>query len=166
MAEIETDNKFDCDECLRKRFDKRRDCEGAWDGEDISTRPQRIPIITAVPWMFLRRCPRALIEENPQAVDLWEDYQAFKATGHLPYAGGYKDQPAYLIEAFIYCKGLVSRVEGDSRWTKWYNDKRKKENRGIEDIQAEKEFNTLGDVQERRQRRRPRGHGKKRNPRS
>lgn len=135
MAEVDIEEKFDCEECLRKGLDKPRNCNG--DQEN----PKRIPILHEIPWMYLRECPVKLITEEVKT--LWREFCDFSLTGHLPYSGGYKEQPNILIEVFGFCEGLLAKIKNDPNYTEFLHKKLKTKK------EKSQEGKTLGEASER-----------------
>lgn len=75
----------------------------------------------------------------------------YKLFGCLPASGGFSDQSNLVIEAIIYCQGLINTVQQDVKYKIWDRRQRKKE---------EDEFNqglgsekTIESIRERREKR-------------
>ena len=72
-----------------------------------------------------------LIDET--VISLWNEYEDFSCTGHLPYAGGSAEQPLISLEAIKYCKSLVDKITNDNLYMKYRSKKNKEQLREQED---------------------------------
>ena len=126
MSDKDLATDYDCEQCsLAKQ--KARVCDDSYIPEN-GPKP-RVQINTEVPFMYVERCPVRLIDN--ETISLWEEYQLFKLTGHLPYSGGYKEQPALLIDAFVFLESLVKRIMDDPSYTRYIRMKHTKKEESI-----------------------------------
>jgi hypothetical protein len=144
MAEVDMGERYNCNDCVDERMISM-DCDG--DNEN----PGRVPILPAVPRMFTRRCPKALIEEYPESLDLWEAFTLWKCVKVLPLAGGTDDQDAKTMEAFQFIASTINVIEFDEKYTKWKSNKNKpKEELENSPDKKEKKFNSFRDIKQNR----------------
>jgi len=108
----------------------------------------RISILPKVPKMFVRRCPRALIDDNIDALDYWDDYLTWRCLKSLPREGGTNDQDAKLIQAIRFISNLVNSIECDEKFMTW--QRKKTENDSDKTDFKEKKFNSFKDIKTRR----------------
>lgn len=135
MGNVELDKRFNCQDCSPEK-QEGRDCHGTLEN------PRRIPIISKVPWMYLDRCPQMLIDDMARMY--WDEYYTYYISGrHLPYGGGYKNQPNIIMQVISYCASLIKKIEGDAQYIKWSSAQKKKQEDG--DI-ANKEVEDFGKV--------------------
>lgn len=59
----------------------------------------------------LRRCPVGSVEPaTALLVSWWQDWRASDRT-LLPFDGSFRDQPAWLVEAFLCAEGALSKAQ-------------------------------------------------------
>ncbi len=144
MASVDLNKVYDCEKCKRGLMMKRN-CLG--DQE----KPDRTPILPAVPWMYTRRCPRALVEDNPKALILWDDYTTWRLLNSMPYEGGTYNQPNEFIETIKFLAVLMSKIENDKDFIDWSEKRNKKNSYDKED----NKLRSFRDVANRRPPRKP-----------
>lgn len=115
---LEKDEKYDCDKCREKGLDKERCC-----GSDELPK-RRFQVLSAVPRMFLERCPLQLIDE--EVMELWGYFESFKVLGHLPFSGGICEQPNLLVETLVWCETLYNTYSNDPKYLEHQRKQRDK----------------------------------------
>ena len=106
MAGINMTERWDCETCQEAKR-KSMNCDGTMEKGNI------VPIVSAVPWMILRRCPRAIVEDNLDVMVLWEDYITWRTLKQLPYEGGLFSQPSKYIETIQFLEQLINKIQHD-----------------------------------------------------
>lgn len=119
------------------------DCDGTKEANGI--KGNRIPVISKVRKMFVRRCPRALVENNVDALDYWNEYRTWKCLKCLPLDGGSDSQDAKMIEALMFIENLVNSFQADDDYVKWRTNKTR-EKMDKENEAEEKKFTSFRDV--------------------
>lgn len=120
------------------------DCQG------LKERGNRIPLLgKEVRKMYVRRCPRALVEENPDSLDYWDEYLTWKCFNALPVLGGTDDQDCKVIEAIKYISNLINQVECDDDYIKWQR-KKSKDKLDKEEKDKENKINSFADISKNR----------------
>jgi len=137
MADVDIDKKYNCLSCTDERLESL-DCEGK------KEKGNRIVLIKELPWMILRRCPRALIEEYPDALYYWEEYKIWKCFKTLPKTGGTDVQDPKLLEALMLIEQETNKIEMDEKYLKWKNRKHEPKSEEVKKPKKLKSFRDVG----------------------
>lgn len=93
--------KFKCEKCTPEQS-VARGCEDE----------AEIPIIR-VEQEYLKRCPISLI--TPATMTTLNAYHFYRARGILPVAGGYMDQAATIMDAFMHIDNVIAKEDAKTQ---------------------------------------------------
>ena len=104
LLAVDLTEVFDCEECLRLGLQEERNCHGDKKDCRVYIHPDKL-----VPSFVLDCCPMAVIDYD-LALD-WQQFVMFLMLKRLPFSGGYKEQPARLVEILVHCQAEHSSLQ-------------------------------------------------------
>ena len=147
LSNTRLEEKFFCEACSDKRM-VSMDCSGKV--EESGKRGNPIPLAGNVTLLTVYRCPMAVLNDNPEAIGIWNAYNVWRVMKSMPEPGGTDNQDARFIQACLYISEIVNRIETNKRYMAWkrtqHSEDMNIDGKGNKQNQKQKKFRSFGDI--------------------